>query len=97
MSVCLVQKLCIECDDIVRWSCTLKGRGLQVLLCKICLAAVVYQLWRLRNDLCHENTPRTKEALVAQIQWEVRSRLMFRRKIERSAMSVRLVQIWKYL
>jgi UTP:GlnB (protein PII) uridylyltransferase len=79
----------------VRWSCTLKGHGLQALLCKLCLAATVYHLWRLRNDLCHRNTPRTKEALVAQIQWEVRSRLMFRRKIERSAMSVRLVQIWK--
>jgi hypothetical protein len=44
MSLCLVQKLCIEWDDIVRWSCTLKGRGLQVLLCKICLVAAVYHL-----------------------------------------------------
>jgi hypothetical protein len=48
-----------------------------------------------KNDLCHRDNPRTEEALVAQIQWEVRSRLMFRRKIERSAMFVRLVQIWK--
>jgi hypothetical protein len=44
MSLCLVQKLCIKWDDIVRWSCTLKGRGLQVLLCKICLVAAVYHL-----------------------------------------------------
>jgi len=55
----------------VRWSCTLKGHGLQALLCKLCLAATVYHLWRLRNDLCHRNTPRTKEALVDEIQWEL--------------------------
>ncbi len=46
-------------------------------LCRLVLQAAVYHLWRLRNDLCHGNTPRTEETLVAQIQWEVRSRLLF--------------------
>jgi hypothetical protein len=67
MSLCLVQKSCIEWDDIARWSCTLKGRGLQVLLYKLCLAVAVNHLWRLRNDLCHVNTPWMEEAFVAQI------------------------------
>jgi len=93
MALCLVQQSFTEWDNVVRWSCSHKGRSLQVLVCKLCLAATVCHLWRLRNDLCHGNTPRTEETLVAQIQWEVRSRLLFRQKGGRSAMATRLMQI----
>jgi hypothetical protein len=56
MTLCLITNPCIECDDVVNWSYKLKGRSLQVLLCKLCLAAVVYHLWRLRNDFYHGKT-----------------------------------------
>jgi hypothetical protein len=95
MALCLVQQPSTEWDDVVSWSCSLKGRNLQVLVCKLCLATAVYHLWRLKNYLYHGNTPRTEETLVAQIQWEVRNRHLFRRKGERSAMATRLMQIWR--
>jgi hypothetical protein len=43
----------------------------------------------------HSTDGRSSCRLVAQIQWEVMSIIMFRRNFEQSAMSVRLVQIWK--
>jgi hypothetical protein len=67
MSLCLIQNPCVEWNDIVNWFYKMEGCSLQVLICKLCLAAVVYHLWCLRNDLCHGNTPRTEEALVARI------------------------------
>jgi hypothetical protein len=57
MSLCLIQNPCVEWDHIVDWFCKMKGRSLQMLLYKLCLAEVVYHLWCLRNDLCHGNTP----------------------------------------
>jgi hypothetical protein len=95
MSLCLIQNPGVEWDDIVDWFCKMEGCSLQVLICKLCLAAVVYHLSCLRNDLCHGNTPRTEEALVARIQWEVRSRIMFRRFTEQSDMASRLKRLWK--
>jgi hypothetical protein len=65
MTLCLITNPCIEWDDVVNWSYKLKGRSLQVLLCKLCLVAVVYHLWRLRNDFYHGNTSQTEETLVA--------------------------------
>jgi hypothetical protein len=65
MALCLVQQPFTELDDVVSWSCSLKGRSLQVLVCKLCLVVAVYHLQRLRNDLCQGNTPRTEETLVA--------------------------------
>jgi len=65
MALCLVQQSFTEWDDVVSWSCSLKGRSLQVLVCKLCLVVAVYHLQRLRNDLCQGNTPRTEETLVA--------------------------------
>lgn len=65
MTLCLITNPCIEWDDVVNWSYKLKGQNLQVLLCRLCLAAVVYHLWRLRNDFYHGNTSRTEETLVA--------------------------------
>jgi hypothetical protein len=52
MTLCLMQQPFAKCEDIVSWSCSLRGRSLQVLICKLCLAAAVYHVWRLRNDLC---------------------------------------------
>jgi len=44
MTLCSVQQPFTKWDDIVSWSCSLKGRSLQVLVCKLCLATVVYHL-----------------------------------------------------
>jgi hypothetical protein len=71
----------------------LKGKSLQTILYKLCLAATIYRLWRLRNDLCYGNTPSTEEALVAQIKGEVRTRVLSSRKMKNISGS--LAQQWR--
>lgn len=51
METCLISNPSTNWDDIVDWYCKLMGKGMQVILCKLCLAAAVYHVWRLRNDL----------------------------------------------
>jgi len=70
-------------DLVVVWSVAkLKGKSLKVCLAKLCLAACIYHLWRQRNALLHGNSPRTEEAIVGQIRWEVRSRILARNTVE---------------
>jgi hypothetical protein len=95
MAACLIPNPNIDWDNIVEWMCKLRGKSLHVILCKLCLAATVYHIWQLRNDLCHSNTPRTEKALVAQIKWEVRARVMYRKKFKCSPISVKLSKLWR--
>jgi hypothetical protein len=85
----------VECDEVVSWSVSsLTGSSLLVNLCRLCLAASVYHLWKLRNDLCHGNIPRTEEAVVKQIKWEVRSRIMAKGRFKKTGLNAKLVQLW---
>jgi hypothetical protein len=95
MEACLISNVSINWDDLVDWSCKLKGKNLQVILCKLCLAAAVYHVWRLRNDLCFGNTPLTEEDMVARIKWEVRTRAMYNSRFKNSALSVKLAELWR--
>jgi hypothetical protein len=81
MATCLIPNPNIDWDNIVEWICMMKGKCLQVILCKLYLVATVYHIWQLRNNLCHGNTHWIEEALVAQIKWELK--LGFRLCIER--------------
>jgi len=67
---------------------------LQVILRKLSLAAAVYYVWRLINDLCFGNSLLSEEVLVARIKWEVRTRVMSNRKFKSSSLSVRLSKVW---
>jgi hypothetical protein len=44
MALCLVQQPFTDWDNVVSWSCSLKGRSLQVLACKLYLVATFYHL-----------------------------------------------------
>jgi hypothetical protein len=66
---------------------------MQVCLSKLCFAATMYHIWKQRNDLCHGNTPRIDEAIVAQIKWEVQSRIMAKGTVKRTAHNANLVHI----
>jgi superfamily II helicase len=76
MVACFISNPCVQWDDVLDWSCNLKSKSLQNTLCKLCLAAAVYHIWRLMNDLCYGNTPLTEEALVDRIKGEIRTRVM---------------------
>jgi len=94
MAASCISDPCVHCDDVLVWSCTLKGKSLQNILCKLCLAAAIYHLWRLRNDLCYGNTPLTEEALVARIKGEVRARVLSSRKLKNISGSI--AQQWRF-
>jgi hypothetical protein len=92
MAACCISNPCVHWDDVLVWSCNLRGKSLQNILCKLCLVAAIYHLWRLRNDFCYGNTPLTKEALVARIKGEVRARVLSSRKMKNISDSI--VQQW---
>jgi hypothetical protein len=94
MEACLISNPSIIWDDIVGWYYKLKGKELQVILCQLSLAAAVYHVWRLINDLCFGNSLLSEEALVACVKWEVRTRVMSNRKFKSSSLSVRLSKVW---
>jgi hypothetical protein len=59
MNTCLVKDPPVEWDNVVRWfTADLQGISLKSSVCRLCLATVVYHLWRQRNDLLHGNTPK---------------------------------------
>jgi hypothetical protein len=85
-SVCGVDRCCK-----LEYRCS---KSLQVSLCKLCFAATVSHIWKQINDSCHGNTPRTEEAIVAQIKWEVRLRIMAKGTVKRTAHNVNLAHSW---
>lgn len=71
----------------------MRGKSLQNILCKLCLVAAIYHLWRLMNDLCYGNTPLTEEALVARTEGEIRTQVLSSRKLKNISGS--LAQQWR--
>jgi hypothetical protein len=66
-------------DLIVKWSSAgMKGKNLHSTARKLCFAATVYNLWMQRNCLVHDRNPKTEEALLSKIRWEVKSRILYK-------------------
>jgi hypothetical protein len=74
MADCLFENLPVFWEDVVDWGIVmLKGKNLKACSGKLCFEAVIYHIWRHRNDLQHGTTPKSEEVIVASILWEVRS------------------------
>jgi hypothetical protein len=96
MASCLVPVPCVDWVDVVNWSiCTLKDKSRQAILCKLCLATVVYHLWRQRNELCHGNTPYRKRLLELKLNGKSGRGLCIEGSSKKTLISVRLVNLWK--
>jgi hypothetical protein len=75
----LVSSLILLCcrDEVVDWAREkICGKTLQSLLGRLCVGAVIYHLWRHRNDLLHGNSLRSEEVILVQILWEVHGRVL---------------------
>lgn len=47
MDSCLIFDPFVEWSDVANWSIVvLKGKGLQVSLCKLCFVATMYHIWK---------------------------------------------------
>jgi len=77
MAECSISNAPLDWDAIEDWGLKdLKGKGIKANLGRLCLGSTVYNLWKQRNALLHNSSPKTEEALMDCIRWEVRSRLM---------------------
>jgi hypothetical protein len=95
MADCLVYDPPVNWDSVGSWCAThLKGKSLHATIFRLCFGATIYQLWRHRNDLLHGNSPRSEEALIKQVKWEVRSRLLARCSAKKIVNSFLLFQKW---
>jgi len=70
------------------------GKSLKACLGRLCLGATVYHLWRHRNNLIHSKTPRSEEAILAQIKWDVRVRVIAQGRFKKLTYNVELVDKW---
>jgi hypothetical protein len=86
----------VRWDQIMDWSIgNLRGKSMKATLCKLSLAALVYHLWKQRNNLCFANIPRTEELiLITQIRWHVRMRLLHKGRFKRTAVNEALASRW---
>jgi hypothetical protein len=95
MESCLVAEPKLEWDEVTDWcSADLKAKSLASTLCKLSFAATVYHLWRHQNDLLHGNIPRSEKSIVAQINWEVPSKVVARGAFSSSVQNRKLVHNW---
>jgi hypothetical protein len=95
MAACLFEDPPLFWEDVVVWSINmLQGTNLKACLGRLCLGAVIYHIWRHRNDIQHGNTPKSEEAIVANIMWEIRSTMLAKGKFKNLSKHLALVYRW---
>lgn len=95
MDACSFDDPLVKWDDVISWfKEEMLGKSLKSCLRKLCLGATVYHLWKQINDLLHGNIPLSEEAIVAQIRWKVRARLMAKGLMKYAESNLGLVQSW---
>jgi len=95
MADCSLINVPVEWDCIESWGNTmLIGKSLKACLGRLCLGATVYHLWRHRNDLIHLKIPRSEEAILAQIKWDVRVRVIAQGRFKKLTYNAELVDKW---
>jgi hypothetical protein len=81
--------------DVVDWgNSMLQGKTLKTCLDRLCFGAVIYHIWRHRNDLQHGNTPKSEEVIVATIKWVVQSRVLTKGRFKDLSSHLGLVYRW---
>jgi len=79
---------------VVSSAARLKGKNLKSCLAKLCLGACIYHLWKQRNALLHGITPKTEEAILGQIRWKIRSRILAKVSVKPVDRDLSLAQQW---
>jgi hypothetical protein len=85
----------LGCQSVKWFQAEVSGKSLfSSVICKLCFGATVYHFWRLRNDLLHGNIPRSEEGIIAQIKWQVRTRLLAKGKVKIVGSIIGIVHSW---
>jgi hypothetical protein len=65
MAECSILNAPLDWDAIEDWGLKiLQGRGIRASLGRLCLGAIVYNLWKQRNALLHNSSPRTEDSIM---------------------------------
>ncbi len=95
MADCSFRNVPLDWEDIEDWCVkVLQGKSLKASLGRLCLGATVYNLWNQRNDLLHNHTLRTEEAIMARIRWEAQARIVAKGHFKHLQKSRFLVFTW---
>jgi hypothetical protein len=95
MAECYFYNVPLDWDDIVVWSLkVLQGKSLRAVLGRLCFGAAVYHIWKQRNDILHNNTPQTEEAILTRVRWEARAKIVAKGKISHFRKNMNLVAKW---
>lgn len=62
--------------------------------CRLTWSAVVYQLWKQRNDMRHRNNIISEEHVLTQIKWEIRPRVTAKGRFWKTSKNVMLHNSW---
>jgi hypothetical protein len=85
----------LEWNEVISWFKAMKSRNsLKIAICKLCLGAVVYHLWKRRNDILHGNPPLSEEDLVSQIKRQIRAWLLAKGSVKMVGDRFGLIQAW---
>ena len=95
MCCCRVDNPPVIWDEIMQLGISNWGnKALKGLLCRLVLGFVVYNLWRTRNDIKNSGQPNTEEQILKKILWEVRARIVEKRKFPKTRGNLALVSLW---
>lgn len=74
----------------------LEWKSLKAVLCKLVLSAIVYNIWRERNNVKHGNQLLTEERIMMKIIWEVRTRVLSKGCFKKSKENEELCVKWDF-
>jgi hypothetical protein len=82
-------------DDVVDWGISkFHGKSLQACLGRLCFGSAMYHLWKHQNDLQHGNIPSSEEAILIQIFWDVRTKILDKGRFKSLPSCLELVYRW---
>ena len=71
-----------------------KGKTMKTYLCRLVFASTIYNIWRNRNALRHNNNLYTKEKLIQHIRWEVRILFITKGRFKKTRRNYILCNTW---
>lgn len=85
IELCCVLNPPISWNDVVslgfqKW----RSKTTKAYLCRLVFGSTIYNIWRNRNTLKHENNPWSQEKVLKQIKWEVRIRFTTKGKFKKT-------------
>jgi hypothetical protein len=70
------------------------SKKLSSVLCRLVLSSSVYNIWRARNEIKHNGSPKTEEQIIRSIFWEVRTRISGKGNFKKNEENINICLSW---